>query len=243
MREQLQAVATVKVELGLYGLDQDMHPPITNVRPNNKNKRRFSDEQIKSLEFMFESDSRPESMIKHQLANELGLQPRQIAIWFQNRRARSKTKQIERDYNILKKSYDALASSYESLKRENQSLSIQLQKLKSQLEMEHGNKTYGPNRTAGNSGDGKSGNMSAIFDAKEKITFLFEGYDHMLSSDKNSRNVESTDEDRVVLEVMETRDGSLTSSEKWCGFESNCFLDESSCSSNWWEYWLRLNGN
>ncbi|XWS38153.1 hypothetical protein CRYUN_Cryun19dG0105900 [Craigia yunnanensis] len=129
------------------------------------------------------------------------------------------------------KSYDALASSHESLKRENQSLSIQLEKLKSQLEMEHGNKTYGPNRTAGNSGDGKCDNGNAIFDANDENTFLFEGCDRMLSSDNNS-----TDEDRVVLEVMEATDGSLTSSD-WCSFESNCFLDESSCSSNWWEYW------
>ncbi|KAE8727333.1 Homeobox-leucine zipper protein ATHB-23 [Hibiscus syriacus] len=97
-KEQHQA-ASVKVELGLSGLDLDIHP-ITNVKSHGKNKRRFNDEQIRSLEVMFESDSRPESVIKQQLANELGLQPRQIAIWFQNRRARSKAKQIERDYNV-----------------------------------------------------------------------------------------------------------------------------------------------
>ncbi|XVF12868.1 hypothetical protein REPUB_Repub08aG0157200 [Reevesia pubescens] len=235
-KEQPQAAATVKVELGLSGLDLGMHP-FTNIKRSSKNMRRFSDEQIKSLEFMFESDSRPESLIKQQLANELGLQPRQIAIWFQNRRARSKTKQIERDYNVLKESYDALAYRYESLKTENQALRIQLQKLKSQLEMEHGNKPYQPNKTVGNSGDGKSENMSAMIDTNEKITFLFEGYDHILSSANNSRNIESKNEDRAVMEMIEATDGSLTSSEKWCSFESNCFLDESSCSSNWWEYW------
>ncbi|XVE64600.1 hypothetical protein DITRI_Ditri07aG0113900 [Diplodiscus trichospermus] len=237
-KEQAQAEAMVKVELGnLQDLDMGMHPT-TNIKPSSKNRRRFSDEQIKSLEFMFESDSRPESLIKQQLANELGLHPRQIAIWFQNRRARSKAKQIERDYNILKESYDALASGYDSLKRENQSLHIRLQKLKSQLEMEHGDKTYEPNRTAGSSCDGKSDNRNAIFDANDKMVFPFEGCDHMLSSYNNCRNiVESKDEDRVALEVMEATDGSLNSSEKWCSFESNTFLDESSCSSNWWEYW------
>lgn len=56
-----------------------MHP---NIKPRNKNKRRFSDEQIKSLEFMFESDARPESLIKQQLANELGLEPRQIDLFW-----------------------------------------------------------------------------------------------------------------------------------------------------------------
>ena len=234
--EQPQAAATVKLEVGYSGLDLDLLNPIQNIRPSIKNKRRFSDEQIKSLEFMFESDSRPESQIKQQLANDLGLQPRQIAIWFQNRRARSKSKQIERDYIILKESYDALASSYESLKRENQSLRTELQKLKSQLEMAYGHKTCGPNIT-GDSGDCKSENRSAVLDPNQKTTFLFEGHDHMLSSDNKLRNIDSTDEYGVVLGMMEATDGSLTSSEKWCSFESNCFLDESSCSSNWWEYW------
>ncbi|KAK8489092.1 hypothetical protein V6N13_046840 [Hibiscus sabdariffa] len=226
-QEQLQAAA-VKVELGLLGLDLDMHP-IPNVKSHRKNKRRFSDEQIRSLEVMFESDSRPESVIKQQLANELGLQPRQIAIWFQNRRARTKAKQVERDYNVLKESYEALASSYESLKLENQSLRIQLQKLKSRLEMEHGNQPSGSNRADENSG--------AIFDTNEKATLLFEGHDCLLSCDDNNRNVERRDEDRAVLNMIQGTDGSLTSSEKWCNFESDCFLDESSCSSNWWEYW------
>lgn len=95
-------------------------------RRNSKTKRKFSDEQIKSLEIMFEAESRPESRRKLQLANELGLLPHQVAIWFQNRRARLKTKQIEREYRILKASYDTLASSFESLEREHQSLLLQV---------------------------------------------------------------------------------------------------------------------
>jgi homeobox-leucine zipper protein len=65
-------------------------------------------------------------MRKLQLANQLGLRPHQVAIWFQNRRARLKTKQIERDYRILKANYNTLAASYESLQREHQSLLLQV---------------------------------------------------------------------------------------------------------------------
>uniref|UniRef100_A0A2K2B796 Homeobox-leucine zipper protein n=1 Tax=Populus trichocarpa TaxID=3694 RepID=A0A2K2B796_POPTR len=80
--------------------------------------------EYNSWKLFFESESRPELEIKQQLANEIGLEPRQVAIWFQNRRARLKTKQIEKEYSLLKANYEALASRFESLKRENQSLLI-----------------------------------------------------------------------------------------------------------------------
>ncbi|KAL8150315.1 hypothetical protein V2J09_020123 [Rumex salicifolius] len=85
--------------------------PVGSTQTNkSKNKKRFSDEQIKLLESMFNSETRPESQSKQQIANQLGLKPRQVAIWFQNRRARSKLKQIEHDYRVLKDSYDCLAT-------------------------------------------------------------------------------------------------------------------------------------
>lgn len=91
-----------------------------------KNKRRFSDEQIRSLESIFESETKLEPRKKLQVARELGLQPRQVAIWFQNKRARWKSKQIEQEYRILKAKYDSLASQFESLKKEKQSLLVQV---------------------------------------------------------------------------------------------------------------------
>lgn len=91
-------------------------------KKNKINKRRFSDEQIRLLESIFESDTKLEPRKKLQLARELELQPRQVAIWFQNRRARWKSKQIEHDYKILRANYDSLASRFESLKKEKDSL-------------------------------------------------------------------------------------------------------------------------
>lgn len=96
-------------------------------------KSRFSDEQIKSLETIFESESNLDPRKKLQVARELGLQPRQVAIWFQNKRARYKSKQLEQDYGLLRGNYDSLAAQFESLKREKQNLQEQVEQLNDQM--------------------------------------------------------------------------------------------------------------
>uniref|UniRef100_A0A5B6YJR7 Homeobox-leucine zipper protein n=1 Tax=Davidia involucrata TaxID=16924 RepID=A0A5B6YJR7_DAVIN len=108
--------------------------PSPRKKKKKKKRRRFSDEQIRSLESMFKSETKLEPRKKLLLARELGLQPRQVAIWFQNKRARCKSKQIEQDYTLLKANYDNLTTQFESLKNEKQSLLIQFQKLSDLLE-------------------------------------------------------------------------------------------------------------
>ncbi|KAF3505372.1 hypothetical protein F2Q69_00044816 [Brassica cretica] len=85
-------------------------------------KKRLSLEQVMALEKSFELGNKLEPERKMQLAKALGLQPRQIAIWFQNRRARWKTKQLERDYDSLKKQFDVLKSDNDSLLANNKKL-------------------------------------------------------------------------------------------------------------------------
>ncbi|KAK4762649.1 hypothetical protein SAY86_008417 [Trapa natans] len=93
-------------------------------------KRRLNMEQVKTLEKNFEIGSKLEPERKMQLARALGLQPRQIAIWFQNRRARWKTKQLEKDYDLLKRQFDAVKSDNEALQALNQKLQAEIQALK-----------------------------------------------------------------------------------------------------------------
>lgn len=85
-------------------------------------KRRLNANQVKALEKNFEIENKLEPERKARLAEELGLQPRQVAIWFQNRRARWKTKQLEKDYSLLKANYDTLKLDFDSLEQEKESL-------------------------------------------------------------------------------------------------------------------------
>jgi regulator of replication initiation timing len=94
-------------------------------------KRRLTLEQVRALEKNFEMANKLEPEKKMQLAKALGLQPRQIAVWFQNRRARWKTKQLEKDFNVLKQDYDALKQDYDNLMEENNSLQAMIERMSS----------------------------------------------------------------------------------------------------------------
>ncbi|XP_042499103.1 homeobox-leucine zipper protein HAT5-like isoform X2 [Macadamia integrifolia] len=91
-------------------LDECFHQP--------EKKRRLTADQVQFLEKNFEVENKLEPERKIQLARDLGLQPRQVAIWFQNRRARWKTKQLEKDYDALKASYNSLKADYDNLLKE-----------------------------------------------------------------------------------------------------------------------------
>ncbi|KAL6547136.1 hypothetical protein OROMI_022857 [Orobanche minor] len=93
-------------------------------------KKRLNTEQVKTLENNFELGNKLEPERKMQLARALGLRPRQIAIWFQNRRARWKTKQLEKDFHLLRKQFEAIKAENDALHLENRILHAQILAMK-----------------------------------------------------------------------------------------------------------------
>ncbi|KAH7442607.1 hypothetical protein KP509_03G096000 [Ceratopteris richardii] len=103
-----------------------------------KGSRRLGYDQVKALEKAFELENRLEPERKTRLAAQLGLQPRQVAVWFQNRRARWKTKQMERDYALLKNKFEALKADRNKLLQEKDHLQAELARLKGQALVQEG---------------------------------------------------------------------------------------------------------
>ncbi|KAL8529691.1 hypothetical protein ACS0TY_006942 [Phlomoides rotata] len=93
-------------------------------------KKRLTEKQVQFLERSFEADNKLEPEKKMQLAKELGMEPRQIAVWFQNRRARWKTRQLETDYDKLHASYKSLKINHDNLLKENERLKSEVFHLK-----------------------------------------------------------------------------------------------------------------
>nr|XP_043635206.1 putative homeobox-leucine zipper protein ATHB-51 [Erigeron canadensis] len=85
---------------------------------NQDKKKRLTTEQLEALENTFQEEIKLDPDRKMKLAHELGLQPRQIAVWFQNRRARWKAKQLERLYDSLKQEFDTVFREKQKLQDE-----------------------------------------------------------------------------------------------------------------------------
>ncbi|KAF8093862.1 hypothetical protein N665_0376s0009 [Sinapis alba] len=122
-------------------------------------KRRLNMEQVKTLEKNFELGNKLEPERKMQLARALGLQPRQIAIWFQNRRARWKTKQLEKDYDTLKRQFDSLKAENVLLQTHNQKLQAEIMSLKKREQTESINLNKETEGSCSNRSDNSSDNL------------------------------------------------------------------------------------
>lgn len=55
-----------------------------------KHRKRTSKSQLKILEKTFETNIKPDAILRNQLSEQLGMPPRSVQVWFQNRRAKQK---------------------------------------------------------------------------------------------------------------------------------------------------------
>ncbi|KAI4319592.1 hypothetical protein MLD38_033174 [Melastoma candidum] len=87
-----------------------------------RKKLRLSKEQSAFLEESFKEQSTLNPKQKIALAKQLNLRPRQVEVWFQNRRARTKLKQTEIDCEYLKRCCETLTEENRRLQKELQEL-------------------------------------------------------------------------------------------------------------------------
>ncbi|XP_010432030.1 PREDICTED: homeobox-leucine zipper protein HAT22-like isoform X1 [Camelina sativa] len=87
-----------------------------------RKKLRLTKQQSALLEDSFKLHSTLNPKQKQTLARQLNLRPRQVEVWFQNRRARTKLKQTEVDCEFLKKCCETLTDENRRLQKELQDL-------------------------------------------------------------------------------------------------------------------------
>ncbi|KAL5551418.1 hypothetical protein UlMin_001594 [Ulmus minor] len=88
----------------------------------SRKKLRLSKDQSAILEESFKEHNTLNPKQKLALAKQLSLRPRQVEVWFQNRRARTKLKQTEVDCEFLKRCCENLTDENRRLQKEVQEL-------------------------------------------------------------------------------------------------------------------------
>uniref|UniRef100_A0ACD5VKQ0 Uncharacterized protein n=1 Tax=Avena sativa TaxID=4498 RepID=A0ACD5VKQ0_AVESA len=82
---------------------------------SRKSYHRHTAEQVRVMEAVFKESPHPDEKQRQQLSKQLGLSPRQVKFWFQNRRTQIKAIQERHENSLLK-------SELENLQRENRAM-------------------------------------------------------------------------------------------------------------------------
>ncbi|XP_073044778.1 homeobox-leucine zipper protein ATHB-40-like [Primulina eburnea] len=139
-----------------------------------KRKRKLNENQVNMLEQNFGSEQKLEAGKKDRLAAELGLEPRQVAVWFQNKRARWKSKQLEEECSKLRAEHDTAL--LEKCRLQNELSKLQEQLNEAEEEIRRLSERW-------DDGFGSSGPSSFLWMEAMKQPFLgglgMEGLEHM----------------------------------------------------------------
>ncbi|KAL8160087.1 hypothetical protein V2J09_001624 [Rumex salicifolius] len=102
----------------LEDLDDDHNSNGGGAAMGPRKKLRLSKDQSRLLEESFRLNHTLNTKQKEALAIQLQLKPRQVEVWFQNRRARSKLKQTEMECEYLKRWFSTLTEQNRWLQKE-----------------------------------------------------------------------------------------------------------------------------
>ncbi|KAL8520460.1 hypothetical protein ACS0TY_011111 [Phlomoides rotata] len=112
----------VQVEFGGSGNEEELLLHQHQPHPKKKRYHRHTARQIQEMETLFKECPHPDDKQRLKLSQELGLKPRQVKFWFQNRRTQMKAQQ-DRQENVV------LRAENESLKTENYRLQATLRNI------------------------------------------------------------------------------------------------------------------
>ncbi|KAK4439989.1 Homeobox-leucine zipper protein ATHB-52 [Sesamum alatum] len=109
-------------------MDQFRYPQTR--KHQTKHRKRLTQDQVRLLESNFNFNSKLDPDSKSRLALELGVPPRQVAIWYQNKRAREKNQSLEAGHK-------AMQLQLENVVAENARLEGEVERLKAELNKIH----------------------------------------------------------------------------------------------------------
>ncbi|CAH8278025.1 unnamed protein product [Arabidopsis lyrata] len=105
-----------------FGNESDVNELQDDEQPPPAKKKRYhrhTNHQIQEMEALFKENPHPDDKQRKRLSDELGLKPRQVKFWFQNRRTQMKAQQ-DRNENVM------LRAENDNLKSENCHLQAEL---------------------------------------------------------------------------------------------------------------------
>ncbi|GMH22588.1 hypothetical protein Nepgr_024431 [Nepenthes gracilis] len=116
-KEEMESMSGSEQIEGLSGNEQENDDQQQQQPPPPKKKRyhRHTARQIQELEALFKECPHPDDKQRMKLSQELGLKPRQVKFWFQNRRTQMKGQQDRADNVILRAENDTLKNENYSL--------------------------------------------------------------------------------------------------------------------------------
>ncbi|XP_042490003.1 homeobox-leucine zipper protein ROC8-like isoform X2 [Macadamia integrifolia] len=96
------------MEFGSRGGGSGEDPDVSDSQRRKKRYHRHTTRQIQQLEAVFKQHPHPDEKQRNQLSKDLGLEPRQIKFWFQNRRTQMKAQHDRADNSALKAENDKI---------------------------------------------------------------------------------------------------------------------------------------